>query len=217
MATPLPHENDVDLAPPSADEVRTVIGGVLGAVAPDGVPTRLQRELFAALSHSMTGHDVDTAHIVPVGPIELAETLARRNAEFRTRISQLMLLGELVLPTVPDDVCSRVDRYIAELSIPNTFVAAGRDSSTSSLGFALADFGRNGYTNDWHPDQFPLRTSTALADAWEQTSKDDELADRWRGLAECPPGSLGRGVHAFYKNRGFQFPGTPDSAPPLLA
>ncbi len=217
MPTPLPTDDDTDLQPPDAAEVHRVIAGVLGAVAPDGIPTRLQRELFAALSHSMTGHDVDTRTLAPLGPIELAETLARRNVQYRTRISQLMLLGELVLPTVPDDVCDRVDQYVHELSIPNVFVSKGRDAASKSLDYALLDFSRNGYARHWNAEQFPLHTSVSLQDAWEQAPSDDELASAWRGLAECPHGSIGRAVYSFYRNRGFSFPGTPGSAPPLLA
>jgi hypothetical protein len=44
MATPLPTDEEVNLEPPEADEVQRVIAGVLGAVAPGGVPTRLQRD-----------------------------------------------------------------------------------------------------------------------------------------------------------------------------
>jgi hypothetical protein len=217
MPVPLPTSDVVDLAPPRAEETRRVIAGVLGAVAPEGGPTRLQRELFAALSESMTGHQVDTATLEPLGPVELAETLALRNTEYRLRISQLMLLGELVLPTVPAEVSDRVARYISELSITDDFVTGGRRSSGDSLGLALVDFARNGYSANWNPEQFPLHTDGNLHDAWQQAPADSALAERWRSLGECDPGTIGRAVFAFYRNRGFNFPGTPGSAPPLLA
>jgi hypothetical protein len=51
MPTPLPSDAEVNLVPPTAEETQLVIRGVLGAVAPADGPTRLQRELFAALSH----------------------------------------------------------------------------------------------------------------------------------------------------------------------
>jgi hypothetical protein len=217
MPTPLPTDADVDLVPPDRQEVETVIGGVLAAVAPVGGPTALQRDLFAALSHSMTGHDVDTATVALVPAEELAAALARRNAQFRLRIAQLMLLGELVLSTVPEVVCRRVDHTINELSISPDFLTAGRASSKESLGYALIDFGRNGYSEHWSSDHFPLHTSGALASAWENACDDPDLAQRWEQLGELPPGTLGRMVRSFYRNRGFSVPGSPGSAPPLLS
>lgn len=217
MPTPLPGDAEVNLQPPTAEETRLVIRGVLGAVAPPDGPTKLQRELFAALSHSMTGHDVDTTHLEPLGPVALAEALAHRNDQYRTRISQLMLLGEMVLSPIPAEVSDRVIHYINELSVSDHFVCTARANSTQSLGFALTDFARNGYTSNWSSDAFPLHTSTALQDAWEQAPSDPALAQQWNDLGQLDPGSLGRMVFAFYRNRGFQFPGMPDSAPPLLA
>ena len=48
-------------------------------------------------------------------------------------------------------------------------------------------------------------------------SRDPDLVQRWSDLANCPEGSLGRVVSHFYAARGFTFPGSPGSAPPLLA
>jgi hypothetical protein len=47
--------------------------------------------------------------------VELAEALAHRNDQYRTRISQLMLLGEMVLSPIPAEVSDRVNRSIDEL------------------------------------------------------------------------------------------------------
>jgi hypothetical protein len=46
---------------------------------------------------------------------------------------------------------------------------------------------------------------------------DPALAARWASLGDLPADTLGRGVYEFYKTRGFSFPGSPGSAPPLLA
>jgi hypothetical protein len=62
-----------------------------------------------------------------------------------------------------------------------------------------------------------LHTSKALDDAWQQCVDDPVLVKQWEGLRELPPGTLGREVVKFYDARGFTFPGTPGSAPPLLA
>jgi hypothetical protein len=46
---------------------------------------------------------------------------------------------------------------------------------------------------------------------------DPDLAARWAALGELPEGTLGRRVWELYRARGFAFPGSPGSAPPLLA
>jgi hypothetical protein len=47
MPTPLPSDAEVNLQPPTAEETRLAIRGVLGAVAPAEGPTKPQRELFS--------------------------------------------------------------------------------------------------------------------------------------------------------------------------
>ena len=47
---------------------------------------------------------------------------------------------------------------------------------------------------------------------------DPTLAQQWEALRDLPEHSLGRAVAPrFYEARGFSYPGTPGSAPPLLA
>ena len=49
------------------------------------------------------------------------------------------------------------------------------------------------------------------------SAADPELAARWAALEQLPRDSIGRKVWELYQARGFTFPGTPGSAPPLLA
>jgi hypothetical protein len=87
-----------------------------------------------------------------------------------------------------------------------------------SLGLASLDFQRNGYTAEWSGErQSVLHTSRPLADAWDLSVQDPDLAARWAALEELPEGTLGRRVADFYRARGFAYPGQPGSAPPLLA
>jgi hypothetical protein len=97
-------------------------------------------------------------------------------------------------------------------------VTVARRFAEGSLGLAAVDFERNGYTADWSSDdRHELHTSGALAQAWDLAVADPELAARWAALGSLPAGSLGRGVWQLYRARGFAFPGSPGSAPPLLA
>ena len=217
MPTPLPSTEATDLTPPSAEEAQLVARAVITAIAPDSGPTPLQLVLVQAMFDALTGTTVDL-DAGPVGPVELAERLSQRNEAYRTRILQVMILGALVLRPLPGHVVERLDAVAAELSVGDGMLAIARDYAADSFGLAAVDFDRNGYTADWDPgSRRSLHTSTRLAEAWQSAGDDATLAAGWRSLEELPSGTLGRRITEFYRSRGFAYPGTRGSAPPLLA
>jgi hypothetical protein len=214
MAVPLPSDEHVLLVPPDAAEAGFVMRGfVSAATGPDGL-TEIQRLLFEALMRSLTGHRIDAAAAAPVTAREFAEGMARRNLAFRSRVVQLMVLGEMVLTPIPAEVSEQVAAFADELGVSDDLVSVARSFAHGSLGMAAVDFERNGYLER---STHSLHTSQALAQAWDAAPDDPELAARWASLAGLPPGTIGRGVHDFYLSRGFVTPGLPGSAPPLLA
>lgn len=216
--TPLPTDARTNLKPPDEAEVRQIARGLIGAIAPQEGLTDLQRLVLVAVCKSMTGITVEPTRLTPLTAEEFAPTMGPRNLEFRTRIVQVMLLGELVLSPIPPDVADRVDRVAELLGVHDAMLRVGREYAHGSLGLALVDFERSGYTAAWDEGRSrPLHTRRALDQAWSMCVDDQALADRWRGLGDCAPGSLGRGVFDFYQARGFVFPGLPGSAPPYLA
>lgn len=217
MSTSLPSAEATDLSPPSADEARFVARAVITAIAPESGPTPLQLVLVEAMFDALTGTSVDLG-AGPVGPVELGQRLARRNEAYRTRILQVTILGALVLRPLPDEVAGRLDAVADELEVGDGMLAIAREYAAGSLGLAAVDFDRNGYTADWNPDsRQSLHTSTPLDEAWESAGDDVELAERWRALEHLPEGTLGRRLTEFYRSRGFAYPGSAGSAPPLLA
>jgi hypothetical protein len=94
-----------------------------------------------------------------------------------------------------------------------------RRFADGALGLARFDFQRSGYEGDWDPTRAGdvLHTSKGLDSAWAAVPDDPDLAARWAALERCPPASIGRRLYEFYVARGFHWPGTPGSAPPLLA
>ena len=217
MPVPFPTAETVNLHPPDADEVRFMSRGMVSAMAPPGGITELQQALLDGIVHEMTGipvpHDPE-----PIGPREYAEGLARRDEGFRTRMVQMMLLGALVLRPLPPVVAEQVQAFACELGVDERMLEVAREFAAGTLGLAALDFERNGYVADWLPEhQAALHTTTPLAEAWEQSRHDPELAARWCALENLPDGTLGRRVADFYRARGFVYPGLPGSAPPLLA
>ncbi len=123
----------------------------------------------------------------------------------------------LVNPTQPE-VVERVGRVATALGVSNHFLGDVESFGPESYDAALVDFARNGYSGDFTPRHRPvLRTDRDIGDGWGVIDDSAELAEHWRSLEHCPQGSLGRESWEFYMSRGFQFPGSPGSAPPLLA
>lgn len=215
---PFPSPDDADLTPPDLEETSFISRGLLAAMAPPGGPTPLQRTLVEATAESMTGHTIDMTSCAPMDAVTFAEGLAKRDERFRTRLVHLMLMGELTLVPLPIETCDRVTAFARELGIDDEMLSVSRSFAQGSLGLALIDFERNGYTRGWDPEDVDhLHTSAGLDSAWEFATDDDDLVLRWMDLINCEDGTLGKAVFDFYRARGFLFPGRPESAPPLLA
>ena len=218
MPTPLPAPEDTNLVPPDREESEFLARGFASAMRPAAGLTELQRLLIDAVTEAMTGFVIDAATMEPISAEDYAAGLARRNEPFRSRMLQFMLLGALVLRPIPNDVADRVTEFAREMSIDDGMLEVAQRFAAGQLGLAAFDFQRNGYTAEWSPERSAaLHTSAALQDAWSQTVNDAALAEQWTGLAHLPPNSIGRRVFEFYEARGFEFPGCPGSAPPLLA
>jgi hypothetical protein len=192
--------------------------GAATAAALDGHLSHLQRALLRALFHSLTKHDVDLGTFDPMSASELADHLARRDLVFRSRVVQVMLLAALVLRPLPEQVVKQITEYARELEVEEGMITVAQEFASGSLGLAGVDFQRNGYTADWDPHHAEmLHTSAELSDAWDAAVTDPALTARWQALETLPEGTLGRMVTEMYRARGFEYPGTPGSAPPLLA
>jgi len=218
MPVPLPGPGEALLTPPDFDEAWRTARGMAGIIAPAGGLTDFQRILLEALYLGMTGQRVDVSDAERVTPEQFAEILRPRNLAFRTRGIQVMLLCALVLRPLPPDVADRVAACARELEVDEGMVEVAQQFAAGSLGLAAVDFERNGYTATWNPDDAAeLHTSAELQSAWDEAVMDPALAARWAALEALPEGTLGRGVWQLYEARGFEYPGRPGSAPPLLA
>ncbi len=209
----------MNLQPPDAAEAELLADGIVSAVAgPSGLQP-VQRALVEALFPAMTGHRISATGRQPTSPAAFAEALARRDLAFRSRIVQLMVLCALVTRPLCDEVAVRVASFARELGVEDGMVGIAQKFAAGSLGLAAVDFRRNGYEGSWDDEasSAAVHSSRVLGDAWEVSVADRALAARWAALEELPPDALGRKVWELYEARGFTFPGTPGSAPPLLA
>jgi hypothetical protein len=219
VPVPLPTAETVNLLPPDAAEAQTLADGIASAVAGHEGLLPIQRALIEALFSAMTGHRVTATNRPAIKPTELATALARRDLQFRSRGVQLMLLCALVRHPLPEDVADNVAQFACELGVEEGMVRVAREFAAGSLGLAAYDFTRNGYEGTWHEEESAttLHSSRLLHEAWELSVNDPQLAARWTALETLPGDAVGRKVWEMYQARGFTFPGTPGSAPPLLA
>ncbi|HVT75840.1 MAG TPA: hypothetical protein VHD87_02335 [Acidimicrobiales bacterium] len=218
MPVPVPADDEAVHGLPAPDEAQALADGVASAAAPASGLTHLQRVLIEALFKEMTSRVVDVSTPRPTTPEEFARLLARRNLATRERMVQVILLTALVLRPLPKDVADRIDAFAAELCVDDGMARVAHDFGKHAYALAAKDFDRNGYVETWHPDAAAeLHTAAALESPWAEDVDDPELAARWAALEQLPRRTLGRGVWEMYQARGFQFPGRPGSAPPLLA
>ena len=217
MAGPYTDSSDDD-----AEEVLLVARGIATAVAPETGLTHVQAELLEAIAIALTGFEIDYGALVPLGPTELADGLARRDLLYRQRIVHHMVLGELVLRPLPTVVAHRVAKYAEALGVNDDFVRVARRYAQGAYGLAWMDLQRNGFVDhvrdasDEEPPGQGGAPHVATA-AFEPAQVDPELAARWSAFEELPSGTLGRAVWEMYDGRGFALPGAPGGAPEYLA
>lgn len=219
VPVPLPSPDEVDLVPPTRDELRLIAGGVRTNAAPDSGFTDLQQLIVEAQLEALGGVEYDTAWTGDVvSPMDLARGLRRRDEFVRSRILQQVVLAALVLNPTPPEVIERIGQVATALGVSSNFLGDVERYGPESYDAAIIDFARNGYAGDFTARHRPvLRTDRDIGDGWAVIEDDPALAAHWAALEHCPTGSLGREVWEFYMSRGFRFPGSPGSAPPLLA
>jgi hypothetical protein len=216
--TTAPGNESANWDDPTEDEVRSVSGAFVTALGGPTTMTGLQAVTVAAITHSMTGYRFGLDALPATSPTELASTLADRAEPWRARILHVMLIGALILDDIPEEIQASLEAFADALGTQDDMLAVTRQLAGGSMSAARLDFTRSGYEGSWsEADTDGLHTADRVEDMWHVVNDDPGLARRWAALEHCPSESLGRRVYDFYDARGFAFPGSPDSAPPLLA
>ena len=208
VGTPLVEEELPDPA-----EVEAVARGIATAVAGSNGLTDVQSVLLESITKAVTDTNIDYGSLEPLDADALAEVLAPRGPEYRQRIVQHMVLGELVLSPLPPEVAERVTATAATLGVEDDFVKVARRYAEGALGLAWVDLRRSGFTDRWtEAATDPLYTKAEYADPFDVGVVDPDLAERWRAFERLGPGSLGLAVSEMYTARGFPVPGEKGAA-----
>ena len=218
MPVPLPSAQDVNLQRPDAAEAQSMIDAVASVVAGRDGLLPLQQRLLVAHFSAMTEHEVTLEGRPLLTVHEAATSFARRDLQFRSRMVQNMLMVALLRRPIPEDVAEAIATAAAELGVRDGMVDVAQQFAAGSLALAAVDFTRNGYEGGWNAEEAAavVHASHPLGSTWAFSEDDEEMAAQWRALEHLAPDSLGRKVWELYEARGFAFPGTPGSAPPML-
>jgi hypothetical protein len=217
-AVPCPLDDTADLTRPGAEQVQQIALGVAAVIGdPPGELREIQRLMLEATFAAMTGHHPDFSAGTP-SVDAVIEALRPRNAAFRNRIVQSMILGALIVRPLSPDVVARIRAVSAALGTDDGMIDVADQIAHGQFELAAVDFDRNGYTANWSDaHRSAVHLSRAMDTPWDSEPADPDLAARWQGLESLPEGTLGLAVSRFYRARGFHYPGTPGSVSPLLA
>ena len=151
---------------------------------------------------------------------ELAEGLRRRDLQFRTRGVQIMLLCALTLRPLPAEVSERIAEFAAELvrrrrddqrgpRVRGRIPRARRVRLRTQRLHRVVASRRRRVAAHLERARNPLGTSQLPTPRSRRSWARPRRTSRTR--------HIGRKVWELYRARGFAFPGSPGSAPPLLA
>jgi hypothetical protein len=186
---------------------------------PQGWSSPRQPQLLQLLLERLLGVSVDLEQLPAVRPARVREAL--QDPAQRRELVDLMVLLEMVCRPIPEPLQASVDRWAAALEVDDRALLLARDLTRGAQARATADFYRLNWIGDGD-DQHGARFQALLAQygtpAYALTLEPDpQERQRWAALAQCPAGSLGRGLWEFYQQRGFRLPGEPGAGNAALA
>lgn len=185
-----------------ADRVEVVTRGLLGGIDVESGPTDEQLLVLGAVVTALFGReDLDLARLSPLGPEELAAEIG--DAVTRRRFHELLVALEACRHPLSEVQVTRVETYATALGITGPDLDLFRTMVSDGTTRAAADFARFLDDNLSHRLEPQLASLPIVADRPEP-----ELATRLAALHECPEGSLGRGLLAFYERWNLPIPGT---------
>ena len=195
---------------PEHDQVVPFIGGVIGALTWDGgTPTSLQLELLDAVVQRFSLQQVPDVRTIEAWDAA-AVRAALPSASVRDQLAHIVVVLELMMHPLPVPLERHVERYLIDVGVHAPYVSVLRDTAAHHVVRLHADLVRNSwYTEQTIKGMFSGRFEELVRSklSYYSVAHDDQLANRWRALEQCPEGSWGRGVADFYRVHGFAYPG----------
>lgn len=179
----------------------------------DGEMTGAESGLIEGARDHILDSSVSLEELEEVAPDDLARVIT--DEDRRALAIQLLILVPYADTTVEAAEVDKVDAYASALDLsPHTLrdLHRVRDGHIKRL---MVDYGRRSLVtfSEMSPHG-PARVAARFVHQYYLG--DSSLAPRWSALGGYPHGTLGRGFHDFYRDRGFPLPGEKHSTGELL-
>ncbi len=191
---------------------------VVAACRAGGWTNPLQPKLLHTLFNHLLGQDLDFETLAPIDLQSVKEALG--SAQERMELIQLMCAIEVLANPIAPDVEEAVQRWADALEVHERTLVFLRDVVRGELEKASVDFYRLNWIGDLDLKDtgFPTLLRRYGNPAYAVTVEEDPAETaRWAALGDLPENSVGRQLHAFYRQRDFKLPGQVGAANPALA
>ncbi|WP_434425487.1 hypothetical protein [Nannocystis pusilla] len=199
---------------PTHDQARAGLRAMKTVLTAAGPLAPIRREALAAIQRHLLRTDFDLDALGPITPEELAAAVD--DPALRTQLISGMVTLTLASDTVADEEQAAIERFAAGFAVASVTLEQLRKFQTERLMALRFDVVRRSLAGpafkQLYEDQGLLgvvKNLGSFAGLWENTA----VAERYRGLADYPDGSLGKELWRFYVANDFKFPGEKHGAP----
>ena len=202
---------------PTHEQARAGLRAMKTVLTAAGELAPIRREALLAIQRHLLRTEFDLDALGPIAPEELAAAIDE--PALRTQ-----LIGGMVTLTLTSDVVDEaeqaaIERFAAALAVESTTLTQLRNFQSERLMALRFDVIRRSLAGpamkQLYEDQGLLgvvKNLGSFAGLWENTA----LAERYRGLANYPEGTLGREFIAYLRRNQFPFPGQKHAGPEII-
>lgn len=180
--------------------------------------TALQQRWLTVVFRQLLRTEWDPISLKLVTPFEVDQRWPE--ASKRLELIELLASLELLCNPISPGLHAAVTHWAAALAIESDSLLLIRDLAlhhqrrATRAWYRLSWFGQQALAKPSQLSELAGHGVMAIALTFEP---DPREASRWRGLADCPPGSLGRSLFQLLDREGVGFPGEPGATHPTLA
>ncbi|MBZ5710693.1 hypothetical protein [Nannocystis pusilla] len=199
---------------PTHEQARAGLRAMKTVLTAAGELAPIRREALLAIQRHLLRTDLDLDALGPITPAELAAAI--EEPALRTQLIGGMVTLTLTSEVVDEAEQAAIERFAAALAVESTTLAQLRNFQTERLMALRFDVIRRSLAGPALKQLYEdrgflgvVKNFGSFAGLWENTA----LAERYRGLANYPEGTLGKELWRFYGANEFKFPGEKHGPP----
>lgn len=208
----------MELITPTPEQGSIGLRALWSVATVDGEASPEERSMLDAAAQ-LSGATVDLDALTGIEPDELAESLPD-DGQLRWQLVCALVLMSMVDAEPSAEESQLVGRYAKALAVDNDMVGTLHKLTTKQLRRARLDIYRRFWGREHIVKKVKREGFSGLSEvvrALRRKNENTELNERYRGLAELPPGTLGREYFEFISANEFSFPGELGHGPEIIA